>query len=86
MSDIRCVRVEPNNDTDKILLEKFTYPLKGWLEVGETKLLLPLKYEEIMRDVDEFNVTDEDIFIVSFPRSGIVIFVLYANMHVFYKC
>lgn len=64
--------VKPDNEINKLLYDKFTYPIKDkWLEVGEGKTLLPSKYfERLAKEIENFDVRDDDIFVVSFPRSG----------------
>lgn len=70
MSVHKTWKVEPGNEISDLLYEKFTYPATGWMEVGENRTFLGPRYQTIMDDIENLNVTDEDIFVISFPRSG----------------
>lgn len=73
MNDVKCVVIEPNNEVDKVLHEQFTSGPQKWIEFGEHKTFLPAKYVKIMDDIDNFEVRNDDVFVVAHPRSGIVI-------------
>lgn len=66
------VKIKPDNEIDKLLYDKFTYPLRDeWIEVGEGRTLLPEQYVlRLMDEIENFDVRDDDIFVVSYPRSG----------------
>lgn len=57
-------------DIDELLKNKFTNDFrKGY--VTYDGITMPLKYKELKEDIDNFEVFDDDIWICSFPKTGL---------------
>lgn len=69
----KCKVIQPNTEIDRLLYEKFTNQFrKGYVEVGEEKICMPVAYKEIADEIENFEVRDSDIFIASHPKTGTV--------------
>lgn len=63
------------DELDNLLHQKYTNPLKsGFTTVKNT--LLPLAFKRFQREIENLEVHDEDVFITSFPKSGIIDFTI----------
>lgn len=66
----KCRRIEPDQPLNKILLKNVTKYNDGFIEIGEEKILMPLRYLDIADEVENFQVRDSDVFVVTHPRTG----------------
>ncbi|CAH1154570.1 unnamed protein product, partial [Phaedon cochleariae] len=63
--------IEPvPNETNQELLEYFTGEKTHFLQVGPKKWILPSGYEREAHNYYNFRARPDDVFIVTFPRSG----------------
>lgn len=68
---VKCVKIEPNNEVDKILYKYFTSPFrKEYIEVGDGKFIMPEHYSTIADEIENFEVKDTDIWLTSHPKTG----------------
>ncbi|XP_044738375.1 luciferin sulfotransferase-like [Chrysoperla carnea] len=58
-----------NSNSDKNLLKYFTN-FKSFIEVTNKKFVLPECYSEFMEQIENFEVYDSDVFILSYPKTG----------------
>ncbi|XP_045491459.1 sulfotransferase 1C4-like [Colias croceus] len=54
----------------KELMVHFTGELTGFVQVGPKKYFFPIKYKEQAEDIYNMPVKPDDIYVVTFPRSG----------------
>lgn len=67
----KCRIIEPVDGIDKKLYDLCVFEYRtGFVEVGDEKICLPLKYKEIADKIENFQVRDTDVFIVSHPKAG----------------
>lgn len=77
MLGVKCIKIKPNNPTDKLLYKCATSKWRpAWAEIGATKTCLPLIYKDIAEDVDNFEIRDDDVYVISHPRTGKLFFIL----------
>ncbi|KAF5271008.1 hypothetical protein FQR65_LT05358 [Abscondita terminalis] len=58
------------DDTDLGKIFVNGYSAKTYIEVGEDKVVLPEKFRRYWKDISDFEVRDDDVFICVFPKSG----------------
>lgn len=67
----QCVLIEPDNEINKLLYKNLVHEYRsGFLEIGEKKFVMPVTYKNIADEIEEFEVRDTDIWIISFPKTG----------------
>lgn len=62
--------IKPDNDIDRLLLEFTNILRKGYVEIGDDKTIMPSAYISIAKDIENFDVRDSDIFVISHMKSG----------------
>ncbi|XP_044739367.1 luciferin sulfotransferase-like [Chrysoperla carnea] len=71
---VTVTKIDPqitNLKSDENLLKYFTCDFrKGYIEVTNKKFVLPQYYLEFMDKIDNFDVYDTDVFVVSHPKTG----------------
>lgn len=61
----------PDNEIDKMLYKYDTFEyIKGYIEIGEEKFVMPSRYVAIADEIENFEIRDTDIWIISRPKSG----------------
>lgn len=67
----KCKIIKPDSEINKLLIKTCVHPLKtGYVEVGEEKICLPLIYKDMADPIEELEVRDSDIFVVTHPKTG----------------
>ena len=59
-----------DSDNNDALLKDFKGEKDGWFQVGPKKYLMPSKYVEAAEHINNFESRTDDVWIVTFPRSG----------------
>ncbi|KAF5269610.1 hypothetical protein FQR65_LT05949 [Abscondita terminalis] len=59
-----------DSDTNKEMLELFSGETIGYVQVGPKNYFLSIKYESNAEEIYNFKVRSDDIWLVTFPRSG----------------
>lgn len=68
-----------SSDLDQILREEFTNEFrKGYTTVQG--VCLPVRYEEFSREIENFEVREDDVWICSFPKTGTTFINFYRNL------
>ncbi|XP_044742435.1 luciferin sulfotransferase-like [Chrysoperla carnea] len=74
MSTIKYKTIDPNesnNAIDKNLYKYFINDFrKGYIEATDQKYVLPQYYVEFIEKIDNFEVYDTDVFVVTHPKTG----------------
>lgn len=80
----KCKKIEPITEIDRLLYEKYTSDFrKGFVEIGEEKICMPLTFKDIADQIENFEVKDTDIFIASYPKAGLLSSIVF---HQLIKC
>lgn len=66
----RCTRLEPVQELDKLLYKSKTRKDEAFVEIGEEKLILPIRYVDVADEIENMEIRDSDVFVTSHPRSG----------------
>ena len=59
------------NDLDQILKDKFTTEFRKEYTTVQG-ICLPKKYEDFAQIIENFEIRDDDVWICSFPKTGII--------------
>lgn len=60
-----------DNEQDRLLNQFFTTPFrKGYVRVGPNKVLMPVYYLEFADRIEDMEVRDSDVWVVSHPKTG----------------
>lgn len=59
------------NDLDQILKDKFTTEFRKEYTTVQG-VCLPKKYEDFAQIIENFEIRDDDVWICSFPKTGII--------------
>ncbi|KAK4878040.1 hypothetical protein RN001_010546 [Aquatica leii] len=64
-------KIESNNEIDRLLNDRFLSKVrKGFVEVGEDNVCVPLYYEKYQEKIKKFEVRDSDVYVVAHPKTG----------------
>lgn len=75
MSAVKFVKIEPNNRVDQLLYKYCTSKWRpAWAEVGEMKTCLPIMYGGVSQKIEDFDVKNDDLLVIGYPRSGMFLF------------
>jgi hypothetical protein len=65
------IPADSNSEQDHLLNELFMPPFrKGYVRVGPNKVLLPLYYLDYAERIEDMEVRDSDVWVVSHPKTG----------------
>ena len=66
-------KIDPSSSKVDQLLYKTCMPFfrKGYIEIGPNKVCLPSSYEPVLDKIKAFRVKDDDIFVVTHPKTGL---------------
>lgn len=67
MDDIVC---SPLNGMVGARLDSFFQRDNGFVEVNPGHVIMPRKYQDICKDIVECDVRTDDIWMISYPRTG----------------
>lgn len=68
---VKCKIIVPETEIDKKLYKYITNQYrKGYVEIGEKKIVMPQYYAQIADDIENFEVRDSDVWIVTHPKTG----------------
>ncbi|XP_044731509.1 luciferin sulfotransferase-like [Chrysoperla carnea] len=74
MSTIKYQKIDPNNSNDPIDKKLYKYLIndfrKGYIEVTDKKYVFTQYYTEFIEKIENFEVYDTDIFVMSHPKTG----------------
>lgn len=72
---VNCKRIIPTSTYDNMLYKYITNEYrKSYVEVGPNKIIMPEYYSKIADSIDNFEVRNSDIWIVTHPKTGKSIF------------
>lgn len=66
----RCKIIQTDREIDKVLYNNVTKYNNGFIEIGEERIVMPIKYLDLADGVENFHVRETDIFVASHPRTG----------------
>lgn len=67
----KFIPLEPDTDMNKLFHKYFVNDYrKGYVQVGEKKVILPKLYEKIADKIENLEIRDSDVWIVTYPKSG----------------
>lgn len=70
----------PENDLDRLLLEKFTSEFRtGYITIDG--VCLPEYFRKFADKIENFEVRDDDIWVCSFPKTGKFFFLTSGNYY-----
>lgn len=59
------------DEIEKRIQKHFVYENReGYVFVGEEKFVMPVYYQDYMKDIDELQICDSDVFVASHPKAG----------------
>jgi hypothetical protein len=65
------VHTGSDSEHDRLLNQFFMPPFrKGYVRVGPNKVLMPVNYLEFADRIDDMEVRDSDVWVVSHPKAG----------------
>jgi hypothetical protein len=65
------IPADSNDEQDRLLNKLFMPPFrKGYVRVGPNKVLLPLYYLDYAERIEDMEVRDSDVWVVSHPKAG----------------